>query len=181
MNLIILDRDGVINYDSPEYIKSPAEWVPIPGSLQAIADLNRAGYQIAVATNQSGIARGLYDIATLAAIHARMCSELAALGGSIAKIAYCPHHPQDLCACRKPKPGLLLQIAEHFGCSLHNVPFIGDQLTDVAAAQHVDAQAILITRGKAPSDNEHLIDVPQYPNLSFAVKAILEEKHGQTT
>ncbi|MBS0358810.1 MAG: D-glycero-beta-D-manno-heptose 1,7-bisphosphate 7-phosphatase [Proteobacteria bacterium] len=142
--LIILDRDGVINFDSAEYIKSPDEWHAIPGSLDAIARLNRAGYRIAVASNQSGVGRGLYDEAMLSKIHEKMQAELARFGGVIDKIFYCPHRPEEHCACRKPKPGMFLEIAEHFQCSLDNVPFVGDKKSDVEVALTVHAKPILV-------------------------------------
>ncbi len=147
MKLIILDRDGVINFDSEEYIKSPDEWNPIPGSLEAIADLKRAGFTIAVATNQSGIARGLYDLKTLDAIHAKMQDTLSTLGGSIDAIFFCPHHPDEGCDCRKPNPGLLHQIAQHFSVNLNKIPFIGDSLRDLQAAQQAGCQPILVRTG----------------------------------
>ncbi|MDX1335709.1 MAG: D-glycero-beta-D-manno-heptose 1,7-bisphosphate 7-phosphatase, partial [Gammaproteobacteria bacterium] len=115
MKLIVLDRDGVINYDSDDYIKSVDEWIPLPGSLEAITRLNRAGYTVAVATNQSGIARGYYDLDALQAMHRKMKSGLEELGGELGMIAYCPHGPDDSCDCRKPLPGMLNQIAAHYG------------------------------------------------------------------
>lgn len=147
--LIILDRDGVINYDSDKYIKSPAEWLPIPGSLEAIVKLNNAGYLVTIATNQSGIARGLFTEETVQKIHEKMHNTLRELGGHIDAIFYCPHGPDDHCACRKPKPGLLLAIADKFQCSLDSVPAIGDSLRDIEAAQAVGCLPILVTSGKA--------------------------------
>src|SRR5262249_45206447 len=135
---------GVINYDSPNYIKSPDEWIPIPGSIEAIALLNQAGYTVIVATNQSGIARNLYDIPTLNLIHEKMQTMCHAAGGHIEKIYFCAHHPDEHCACRKPKPGLFLQIANDFDCSLTSLPMIGDRLTDIAAAQAVNALPIFV-------------------------------------
>ena len=128
MKLVILDRDGTINEDSDDYIKSPAEWVPIPGSLEAIARLNHAGWHTVIASNQSGLARGLFDMATLNAIHARMNRELAAFGGRIDAIFFCPHMPDDGCRCRKPKPGLLELIGERYGVELTETYMVGDSL-----------------------------------------------------
>jgi D-glycero-D-manno-heptose 1,7-bisphosphate phosphatase len=147
MKLIILDRDGVINKDSPEYIKSPAEWEAIPGSLEAITRLNHLGYRVVVATNQSGLARGLYDEAILQAIHDKMRQQLASLGGKIDQIFFCPHHPDDACDCRKPKPGLLMQIKQHYQCELNNVPLVGDSLRDMQAAEAVGCRPILVLTG----------------------------------
>ncbi|MGD9592925.1 MAG: D-glycero-beta-D-manno-heptose 1,7-bisphosphate 7-phosphatase [Candidatus Berkiella sp.] len=148
MKLIILDRDGVINEDSDEYIKSPQEWHPIPGSLEAIALLNQLGYTVSVATNQSGIARGYYSLETLMQIHQKMHNSVNALGGNIDSIFYCPHGPDDNCDCRKPKPGLLHQINSHYGISLENVPVIGDSWRDLQAAIAVKAKPFLVLTGK---------------------------------
>ena len=148
MKLIILDRDGVINEDSDHYIKSPDEWKPIPGSLDAIAALNRAGFRVVVATNQSGVGRGLFDMAMLNAIHARMHKAVVAAGGRIDAVFYCPHAADSHCACRKPQAGMLLEIAERFDVSLTGVPAIGDSLRDLQAALAVGAQPILVRSGK---------------------------------
>jgi D-glycero-D-manno-heptose 1,7-bisphosphate phosphatase len=173
--LIVLDRDGVINEDSDAYIKSPAEWRPIPGSLEAIARLKRAGYLVAVASNQSGIGRRLFDIRALNAIHARMRRELAAVGGRIDAIFYCPHHPEAGCSCRKPLPGLFLEIAERFQISLSQVPAVGDSLRDLHAARAAGARPLLVLTGKgqgARSEAEAM-GVPVYANLAEAVESIL--------
>ncbi len=148
MKLIILDRDGVINEDSDAFIKSPDEWVPLPGSLAAIARLNRAGYTVAVASNQSGLARGLFDQAALEAMHEKFLALLAAAGGEVATIKYCPHGPDDHCDCRKPRPGLLHQVARELGAELKGVPVIGDSLRDLQAATAVGAQPVLVCTGK---------------------------------
>ncbi len=148
MKLIILDRDGVINQDSDHYIKSPDEWKPIPGSLEAIATLNRAGYRVVVATNQSGVGRGLFDMAMLNAIHARMHKAVAGAGGRIDAVFYCPHAADAKCACRKPQAGMLLEIAERFDTSLVGVPAIGDSLRDLQAAAAVEALPVLVRTGK---------------------------------
>jgi D-glycero-D-manno-heptose 1,7-bisphosphate phosphatase len=149
MKLIILDRDGVINYDSDAYIKSPEEWRPIPGSLEAISRLCQAGYKVAVATNQSGIGRGYFDVATLAAIHQKMVSAIAETGGKVHFIAYCPHVPEDNCGCRKPQPGLLHQIAAHFCLdSFKGVAMVGDNLKDLQVAAATGCTPILVQSGK---------------------------------
>src|SRR5450756_2364763 len=134
MKLIILDRDGVINSDSDLFIKSPAEWLPLPGSLEAIARLNQAGYRVVVATNQSGVGRGLFDMTTLNAIHDKMHKAVNQLGGRIDAVFFCPHAQDAGCACRKPQPGMLLEIAERFNVALAGVPAIGDSLRDLQAA-----------------------------------------------
>ena len=148
MKLVILDRDGVINQDSAEFIKSPSEWKPIPGSLEAIARLNQDGYRVVVATNQSGIGRGLLDMATLNAIHDKMHKALTQAGGRIDAVFYCPHAQEADCSCRKPKPGLLQDIAHRFNADLAGVPCIGDSLRDLQAAEQVGAQPILVLTGK---------------------------------
>ncbi|RFA30659.1 D-glycero-beta-D-manno-heptose-1,7-bisphosphate 7-phosphatase [Alkalilimnicola ehrlichii] len=146
--LVVLDRDGVINADSDAYIKSPAEWVALPGSLEAIARLNRAGFRIVVFTNQSGIARGLFDEAMLSAMHEKLARELAAQGGKLSGIYVCPHGPKDNCHCRKPRTGLLEQISEDFACTLEGVPIIGDSRRDLEAAEAVGGRPILVRTGK---------------------------------
>ena len=148
MKLIILDRDGVINFDSDEYIKSPAEWQPIPGSLQAIARLNQHGYKVAVATNQAAISRGLFDMKTLCAIHHKLHQSAQAAGARIDAIFYCPHAADDHCDCRKPRPGMLQAIGERFGVSLQGVPMVGDSLRDLQAAAQVGAAPYLVMTGK---------------------------------
>ncbi len=148
MPLVILDRDGVINEDSDAFIKSPAEWRPLPGSLAAIARLHRAGWQVAVATNQSGLARGLFDRAALDAIHARLRAELAALGGHIDALHFCPHGPDDGCDCRKPRPGLLRAIGAELGVPLAGVPLVGDSLRDRHAGAAVGGRPLLVRTGK---------------------------------
>jgi D-glycero-D-manno-heptose 1,7-bisphosphate phosphatase len=145
---ILLDRDGVINHDSDQFIKSPDEWQPIDGSLAAIALLNRHGYQVAVITNQSGIARGLFDNATLDLIHAKMQRMVLEHGGSISAIYVCPHGPDSPCNCRKPKPGLLELCAQEQAIDLTETVLIGDSLRDIQAAQAVGATPILVKTGK---------------------------------
>lgn len=176
MKYLILDRDGVINQDSNAYIKSPEEWLPIEGSLEAIALLNQHDYHVVVATNQSGLARGLYDEATLFQIHAKMQRMVAEKGGRISAIFYCPHGPDDGCGCRKPEPGLLLQFAERAKISLEGIPFIGDTLRDIQAAQSVGASPILVKTGKGIKtleDNPDL-SVPVFDNLFEAAKQIIQ-------
>ena len=148
MKLVILDRDGTINQDSDQYIKSPAEWKPIPGSLEAIARLTQGGWRIAVATNQSGLSRGLFDMATLNAIHAEMHRAVAQAGGRIDAIFFCPHAADSNCECRKPKPGLLREIGTRYDMELKGVPVIGDALRDIEAAAAVGAQPYLVLTGK---------------------------------
>lgn len=174
--IIILDRDGVINYDSDEYIKSPDEWRAIPGSLEAIAKLNRAGYYVVVATNQSGIGRGYYDVCTLDLIHEKAISELASVGGHIEEFFFCPHLPIEDCHCRKPNPGMLEQIQQKYAVDLTDVFFIGDKLTDVQAARASGCKPLLIlTRLKIEEVEAHseLRDVPHFLNLSEAVEYVI--------
>ncbi len=176
MQLVILDRDGVINEDSDEYIKSVDEFVPLPGSLAAIARLNRAGYTVAVATNQSGIGRGLFDLAALAAMHDKLARLLAQEGGRIDHIFYCPHAPDDGCDCRKPLPGLMRQIAGHYAVPLTGVPVIGDSLRDLEAARAVGARPILVRSGKGErtlAAGKGLDGVPVYADLAAAVGGLV--------
>lgn len=148
MKLVILDRDGVINHDSEQYIKSPSEWKPIKGSLEAIARLTQGGYRVVVATNQSGVARGLFDMSTLNAIHDGMHKAVAAAGGRIDAIFFCPHAADAGCDCRKPKPGLLLEISKRLNMPLGNVSFVGDSLKDLQAAVAAGARPVLVLTGK---------------------------------
>jgi D-glycero-D-manno-heptose 1,7-bisphosphate phosphatase len=177
MKLVILDRDGVINDDSDDYIKSADEWRPLPGSLEAIAKLNHFGFKVAVATNQSGLARGLFSIDELNAIHHKLHQELDRIGGHLECIVFCPHGPNDGCACRKPKPGLLLQIKERLGVELENVPVIGDSMRDIISAQAVGAYPILVKTGKGhrtlTQNASKLSDIAVLPNLAAAVETIL--------
>lgn len=176
MRLVILDRDGVINEDSDEYIKSPDEWIPIAGSLEAIARLNRADYRVVVATNQSGIARGYFDLDTLSQIHEKMYRMLASHGGRIDAVFFCPHAPEDGCFCRKPQPGLLQEIASRLRVPLDAVPAIGDSLRDLQAARAVGAAPVLVRTGKGERTlerGEGLEDVPVYANLAAYVAALL--------
>ncbi|TVP92222.1 MAG: D-glycero-beta-D-manno-heptose 1,7-bisphosphate 7-phosphatase [Pseudomonadaceae bacterium] len=148
MRLIILDRDGVINEDSDAFVKSLEEWRPLPGAIDAIARLSRAGWTIAIATNQSGLARGYFSTATLEAMHAHLRQLVAEQGGQVDLIRYCPHGPNDGCDCRKPKSGLFQQIAAHFACDLHNVPTVGDSLRDLQAGVSMGCTPYLVLTGK---------------------------------
>jgi D-glycero-D-manno-heptose 1,7-bisphosphate phosphatase len=148
MSFVILDRDGVINEDSDDFIKSPDEWIPIPGSIEAIELLTLKGFRIVVLTNQSGIARGYFDEAMLRRIHARMLSAVAARGGRIEAVFYCPHGPEDFCDCRKPATGLFKQFAERFQTDLAGIPAVGDSFRDLEAARRAGASPILVETGK---------------------------------
>ncbi len=175
---IILDRDGVINADSDDFIKSPDEWQPLEGSLEAIARLNQAGFTIGVATNQSGIGRGLFDLPTLNAMHQKMHQMLAKLGAHVDMIAFCPHLPDDGCDCRKPQPGLYQALAERWNISLDGIPVIGDSLRDLEAAREVNASPMLVRTGKG-SRTEALLedghDIPVFDNLARAVDYLLKD------
>lgn len=174
--LIILDRDGVINRDSEQFIKSPDEWRPIPGSLEAVTRLNHAGFRVVIATNQSGVGRGLFDMATLNSIHNKMLKALSQIGGRIDAIFFCPHAADSNCSCRKPKPGLLVEIGQRFGVDLTGVPCIGDSLRDLQAAVAVGAQPILVLTGKGERtlrDGGFPTNTLIYPDLAFAVSALL--------
>jgi D-glycero-D-manno-heptose 1,7-bisphosphate phosphatase len=154
MKLVILDRDGTINYDSPQHIKSPAEWKPLPGSLEAIARLTQGDWHVVVATNQSGIERGLFDMATLNAIHAEMHRAVNQAGGRIDAIFFCPHAAASNCGCRKPQVGLLREIGARFDIDLEGVPLVGDALRDVEAAAAVGAKPYLVLTGKGRKTRE---------------------------
>lgn len=181
MKLIVLDRDGVINHDSDDYIKSQEEWLPIDGSLEAIARLNHGGYTVVIASNQSGLARGYFNIETLSLMHKKMQEMLAKVGGQIDAIFYCPHAPNDACDCRKPKPGMLLEIGQRFNVPLKDVIFIGDSISDIKAASNASAKAMLVRTGKGlkaekilQSECKNSLSVPVYDDLSAAVTAILQ-------
>lgn len=178
--LVLLDRDGVINRDSGDYIKSPDEWHAIPGSLEAIARLHRAGFRVVVVSNQSGVGRGLFSARTLEEINARMQREVEAVGGALAGVYCCPHRPDAGCDCRKPAPGLLRRIERDFGESLRDAPFVGDSLTDIDAALAVGARPILVRTGYGLRTSEALGDrEPEvHADLASAVAALLEERHG---
>ena len=181
--LVILDRDGVINHDSDAYIKSPDEWLPVPGSLEAIARLTRMDYSVMVVTNQSGIARKLFDIDTLNRIHQKMVRMVRDKGGSIDGVFFCPHAADDSCDCRKPKPGLFQDLAQRSDRTLHGVPAIGDSLRDLQAAAQMGAFPVLVKTGKGRKTMKMLTtdpilqaipDVPIYKNLSAFVDDLLD-------
>lgn len=177
MKCVILDRDGVINFDSDQFIKSPDEWRPIPGSLEAIARLNQAGFRVVVASNQSGVGRGLFDMATLNAIHAKMHKLTASVGGRIDAVFFCPHAADSKCACRKPRPGLFLEIGSRLHMDLKGTFAVGDGLRDVEAALAVGAKPILVRTGKGLKTLEEgqlPKDVPVFDNLLQAAMAIIE-------
>ena len=177
MKLIILDRDGVINFDSDHFIKSPDEWKPIPGSLEAIGRLTREGWRVVVATNQSGLARGLFEMATLNAIHAKMHRAVAQAGGRIEAVFYCPHAADMNCGCRKPKPGLFTEIAARYSRDLNDVPAVGDSLRDLLAAATVGARPLLVRTGKGErtlAAGGMPENTPVYSDLSDAVDHLLK-------
>ena len=184
MKVVILDRDGVINEDSDDYIKSPDEWIPIPGSLEAISRLNRAGYRVFILTNQSGVGRGLFDIETLHAIHQKLITELHKLGGRVDAILYCPHAPDAGCSCRKPEPGLFKEVEKRIQQDLIGTFAIGDSYRDLQAAETAKATPILVLTGKGNKTymgyKEQLKGIPCYENLSAAVDALLETAVNET-
>ncbi len=173
---VFLDRDGVINHDSDDYIKSPDEWLPINGSLEAIALLNQHGFKVVVISNQSGIGRGYYSLETLSEIHQKMHKLLAEKGGKIEAVYFCPHAPTDNCNCRKPKTGLLELFSLQHKSSVANLFFVGDSLSDIQTAQAVAALPLLVKTGKGLktfADNPDL-DIPVFENLYDATKFILQ-------
>lgn len=180
--LVILDRDGVINHDSDAFIKSPAEWQPIDGSVDAIALLNGHSFTVAVASNQSGIGRGLLDRRALDAIHRKMRRAVTAAGGRIDRIVYCPHHPDAHCDCRKPAPGLLHRLAKHYRTSLDGVPVVGDAERDLRAAAAVGARPILVLTGKGRATREVITrrgeTVESYADLNAVARALVAERAG---
>ena len=174
--LIILDRDGVINQDSASFIKSVDEWISIKGSLTAIKKLNQANKIVALATNQSGIARGLFSMKTLTQIHQHLEQLLTAQQAHLDAIAYCPHGPDDDCACRKPKPGMLKTLLQRFKVDVNDAVLIGDAYRDLQAAHCIGMDAILVKTGKgAQTLQQHRITDPIYPNLLAAVEAIIDD------
>lgn len=177
MKLVILDRDGVINVDSDQFIKRPEEWKPIADSLEAIAQLNHSGFHVVVATNQSGIGRGLFDMTMLNAINEKMIDALAQIGGRLDAIFYCPHAADAGCACRKPKPGMFEEIGQRFNAPLRGIPSVGDSLRDLQASATVGAQPILVLTGKGEKTQAQG-GLPQgtqvFANLAAAVKSIVQ-------
>jgi D-glycero-D-manno-heptose 1,7-bisphosphate phosphatase len=180
MKVIAIDRDGVINHDSDDYIKSPDEWVPIDGSLEAIARLNHSGYTVVVVSNQSGLARGYFDIQALNAMHQKMDAMLSDIGGRVDAVFFCPHGPDDGCSCRKPKPGMLLEVGQRFNVPLQELVFIGDSISDVDAAGHALCKAILVRTGKGLKAEKLLQhedkgkDIPVFDDLAAAVNSLLQ-------
>lgn len=179
--LVILDRDGVINQESSDYIKSEAEWIPIEGSIEAIARLSQADYRVVVVTNQSGIARGLLRFEDLHAIHQRMQQTVAESGGRIDAVFICPHKPDDDCDCRKPRPGMLHSIMERLDTELTGVPLVGDSLRDVQSAMVVGASPVLVRTGhgvRTIEQNPHLENVVVFDDLSAFVDDLLSVSTG---
>jgi D-glycero-D-manno-heptose 1,7-bisphosphate phosphatase len=183
MPLLILDRDGVINVDSDAYIRSPAQWIPIPGSIEAIANLSNAGFSVAIATNQSGLGRGYFDLPTLESIHLKMNQRVAQAGGEIAGVFFCPHLPGAGCDCRKPATGLIQAMEKELGLSARNAFFVGDSLKDLQAARAFGARPVLVKTGKGEqtlavleSSNpgvDRALDIPVYADLAAASRGIL--------
>ena len=176
MQLIILDRDGVINKDSDEFIKSPEEWHSIPGSPEAIARLTHANFRVVVATNQSGMGRGLFNIDDFNRINEKMQREITNAGGRIDSIFYCPHRPDEGCKCRKPAPGLFIEICHRLHCDLGGVPAVGDSIRDIEVARAVGARPILVRTGKGSKTElkkKELGDTEVFDDLASAVDALL--------
>ena len=175
--LLVLDRDGVINRDSKAFVKSAEEWLPLPGSIAAIASLSKAGFTIAVASNQSGLARGLFDRHALRAMHRKLRRLVAKEGGRVDRIVVCPHGPDDGCRCRKPAPGLLERLGRHYGVAMTDVPVIGDSLRDLQAASAVGARPILVLTGNGQKTRTalsgSLADIDVYDDLSAAARALI--------
>ncbi len=177
--VVILDRDGVINEDSDAYIKSVDEWVPVPGSLEAIARLHKAGILLGIATNQSGVGRGLFSIDTLCDIHRHMLQEIVEHGGFVQHIFYCVHTPEDGCDCRKPKPGLLYQAAEYFACGLGNMTYVGDKVSDIQAARAAGVRPVLVRSGYGAKTEQNMDASelpPVYDDLAAFTDALLGHK-----
>ena len=183
VSLVILDRDGVINHDSDDYIKSPDEWQPLPGSLEAIARLCRADYTVIVATNQAGVGRGLFSLDMLIRIHSKMASSIRDKGGRLDSVFFCPHSPADECGCRKPKPGMLLEISDRLGIGLSGVPFVGDSLGDLEAATAAGAMPVIVKTGRGQLTQENLLQTelshtlgqtPVYADLAEFTDAVLD-------
>lgn len=170
--LVILDRDGVINEDSDEYVKSADEWIPIPGSIEAIAELSKAGYIIAVATNQSGIGRGLFDLDDLEAMHQKLLSLVEEQGGEIDGIFYCPHTPEDQCDCRKPRPGLMVAIESEFNMPVDGCYIVGDSQRDLEAGFVKGCQPVLVKTGKG---QKTLVSLPEKNPALFASTAVFDD------
>ena len=166
--LVIIGRDGILNEYRADHVKSPDEWVPIPGALEAVSRLNHAGWHVVVATNQSGIGRGMIDMAAVNAVHAEMNRQLQAVGGRLDAVFFCPHTPEDECDCRKPRPGMLLDIGNRYGVDLASVPMVADTLRDLQAAQAAGCEPHLVLCGRAASLTEEQL------------QHILGQVHGTT-
>lgn len=177
--LVILDRDGVINRESTEFVKTPAEWIPLPGSIPAIAVLSGAGYTVAVASNQSGLARGLFDRNALRAMHRKLRKLVSSAGGRIDRIVVCPHGPDDDCACRKPRPGLLFRLGRYYRTDLAATPVIGDSLRDLEAAARAGARPILVRTGNGRQTERALAGplaaTEVFDDLAAAAAALVKE------
>ncbi|WP_300712050.1 D-glycero-beta-D-manno-heptose 1,7-bisphosphate 7-phosphatase [Limnohabitans sp.] len=183
LKLVILDRDGTINRASDEFVKSPDEWHPLPGSLEAISRLNHAGFHVVLATNQSGLGRGLFDMAALNAVHSHMVKMVAAAGGRIDAIFYCPHAPDEGCTCRKPAPGLLHQIQERYGIDLHGVPYVGDSLRDMQAAHAAGCAPHLVLTGRHPDVQGQALPAtfPAQTQVHANLSAFVDHLLGETS
>ncbi|WP_461537378.1 D-glycero-beta-D-manno-heptose 1,7-bisphosphate 7-phosphatase [Spongorhabdus nitratireducens] len=177
MKLVILDRDGVINQDSDNYVKSAAEWIPLPGSIEAMARLSRAGYQVAIATNQSGLGRGLFPATALTEMHNKMKTLVTKAGGRIDALVWCPHTPDDQCDCRKPAPGLIYQIEQHLGLSAKNAWIVGDSLRDLEAGIAAGCKPVLVKTGKGLrmlEKNSESLNAPVFDDLAQFVDQLLQ-------
>jgi D-glycero-D-manno-heptose 1,7-bisphosphate phosphatase len=183
LKLVILDRDGTINRASDEFVKSPEEWQPLPGSLEAISRLNHAGFHVVLATNQSGLGRGLFDMAALNAVHSHMVKMVAAAGGRIDAVFYCPHAPDEGCTCRKPAPGLLHQIQERYGIDLHGVPYVGDSLRDMQAAHAAGCAPHLVLTGRHPDVQGQALPAtfPAQTQVHANLSAFVDHLLGETS
>jgi D-glycero-D-manno-heptose 1,7-bisphosphate phosphatase len=182
MKLVILAHNGTLNVGREDYVKSDSEWIPLPGALEAVARLNHAGWRVVIASNQSGLGRGLFDVASLNAMHAKMQQMLAAVGGRVEAIFYCPHSPDEDCDCRKPKPGLFHQIGQRFGVSLANVPAAGDSLRDLqaAAAAGCEPHLLLTGTGANPLPPEYPPHTRVHENLAAFADFLLERERKNT-
>jgi D-glycero-D-manno-heptose 1,7-bisphosphate phosphatase len=176
IRLVVLDRDGVINCDSDSFIRSADEWLAIEGSVEGIALLSKHGFTVAVASNQSGLARGHFDLTALEGIHRKMCAEVKAAGGRIDRIVFCPHGPDEGCDCRKPAPGLLRQLGEHYGIDMTGVPFVGDAERDLDAARAIGARPVLVRTGKGGMTEAAVGEgVEVYDDLLNVARALVAE------
>ena len=182
MKIVILDRNGTLNEHREDFVKSDIEWMPLPGALEAVARLNHAGWHVVIASNQSGLGRGLFDVASLNAMHAKMHKMLAAVGGRIEAVFYCPHSPDENCDCRKPKPGLFIQIGERFGVDLAHIPVAGDSLRDLQAGAAAGCETHLLLTGMgaarrgAPLPPEYPPNTRVHEDLSAFVDFLLERE-----